>query len=126
MSNALTGFTLLLLLQLAGEALVRAVALPLPGPVVGLMLALVLLRIWPRSFAVLKAAADLLLPHLSLLFIPAGVGVVMYLKALREDGWAITAAIVLSTWIGLAVTAWVAERLMRKPGAERRRSPYTP
>jgi holin-like protein len=124
MTPVLTGFTLLLLLQLAGEALVRGLALPLPGPVVGLLLALALLRYWPRSFSALKAAADVLLPHLSLLFVPAGVGVVMYLKALREDGWAIAIALVLSTWIGLAVTAWVAERFMRhKSDAETARPP---
>jgi putative effector of murein hydrolase LrgA (UPF0299 family) len=47
----------------------------------------------------------------------------MYLKALREDGWAIAIALVLSTWIGLAVTAWVAERLMRRKSDEEAAQP---
>ena len=35
--NALRGLAILLLLQAAGEGMSRALALPLPGPVVGLV-----------------------------------------------------------------------------------------
>ncbi len=113
MNAALTGFTWLLVLQLAGEAVVRLSGVPLPGPIVGFVLALGALRLAPPLRAPLRAAADALLPHLSLLFIPAGVGVVMYLGAIREDALAIGAALVVSTLGGLAATAWVAERVAR-------------
>lgn len=113
MNAALTGFTWLLVLQLAGEAVVRLTGLPLPGPIVGFVLALAALGLAPALRAPLRAAADALLPHLSLLFIPAGVGVVMYLGAIREDALAIAAALVVSTLGGLAATAWVAERVAR-------------
>ena len=110
----LRGFTLLLLLQLAGEALSRGFTLPIAGPIVGFVLALIVLTLTPSIRIPLKSAADALLPHLSLLFVPAGVGVVLYLKELAQDGLAIAAAILVSTWIGLAVTAWVGERLSSK------------
>jgi putative effector of murein hydrolase LrgA (UPF0299 family) len=113
MNAALTGFTWLLVLQLAGEAVVRLTGLPLPEPIVGFVLALAALGLAPALRAPLRAAADALLPHLSLLFIPAGVGVVMYLGAIREDALAIAAALVVSTLGGLAATAWVAERVAR-------------
>ncbi len=113
MNAALTGFTWLLVLQLAGEAVVRLTGVPLPGPIVGFVLALGALGLAPPLRAPLRAAADALLPHLSLLFIPAGVGVVMYLSAIREDALAIAAALVVSTLGGLAATAWVAERVAR-------------
>lgn len=113
MNAALTGFTWLLVLQLAGEAVVRLTGVPLPGPIVGFVLALGALGLAPPLRAPLRAAAEALLPHLSLLFIPAGVGVVMYLAALREDALAIGAALVVSTLGGLAATAWVAERVAR-------------
>lgn len=113
MDAALTGFTWLLVLQLAGEAVVRLTGLPLPGPIVGFVLALAALGLAPALRAPLRAAADALLPHLSLLFIPAGVGVVVYLGAIREDALAIAAALVVSTLGGLAATAWVAERVAR-------------
>ncbi len=116
----LNGFTGLLLMQLAGEGVARAYALPVPGPIIGFVLLLVVLRLRPRWTASLKVAADGLLSHLSLLFIPAGVGVVLHLKAIREEGLAIAVALAVSTLVGLAVTAWVAERIgKREPAPER-------
>ncbi len=109
-AQPLTGFTLLLLLQLAGEALVRLTGLPLPGPVAGFVLALLALLAWPTVRPPMRAAADAILPHLSLQFIPAGVGVIMYLGSLGQDAWAIGLSLLVSTLAGLAVTAWVAER----------------
>jgi holin-like protein len=60
----------------------------------------------------MTTAATGLLSHLSLLFVPAGVGVVMYGRELAADWVPIAIAIVLSTVVGLAVTAWVAQRLI--------------
>ncbi len=110
----LNGFTGLLFMQLAGEGIARALELPVPGPIIGFVLLLATLRLRPRWTASLKMAADGLLSHLSLLFIPAGVGVVMHLKAIREEGLAIAVALAVSTLVGLAVTAWVAERLGKR------------
>ena len=53
------------------------------------------------------ARADLLLAHLSLLFVPVGVGVMTHLSLVSQYGGRMLLVIVLSTWIGLAVTAWV-------------------
>ena len=66
----------LLVLQLLGEALVYVFKLPLPGPVVGMALLLLVLAVRPRQLAALKPTAQNLLQHLSLLFVPAGVGVI--------------------------------------------------
>ena len=110
--DALRGFALLLLCQTAGEALVRAVGVSLPGPVVGMALLGVMLR-----FAVLRApvqaAAEVLLAHLSLLFVPIGVGVVGHLGVLGEHAWAIAVALVGSTWIGMTVAALLLRALWR-------------
>ncbi len=110
----LNGLTLLLVLQLVGEGIARGLKLPFPGPVVGLMLTLLLLKTMPRVRQILSEAANGLLGHLSLLFIPAGVGVVMYLRELAQDLIPIAIAIIVSTMVGLAVTAWVAQRLLDK------------
>ena len=101
-------------MQLAGEGIARALALPVPGPIIGFVLLLVVLRLRPRWMPSLKLATDGLLSHLSLLFIPAGVGVVMHLKAMREEGLAIAVALAVSTLVGLAVTAWVAEHIGKR------------
>ena len=103
-TQALRGIAILLLLQAAGEALARALSLPIPGPVIGLLLLLPALSVVELR-APVAAAADALLSHLSLLFVPIGVGVVTHLALVSEYGVRLVVAIVLSTWIGMAVTA---------------------
>jgi holin-like protein len=57
--------------------------------------------------------ARFLLAHLSLLFVPVGVGVISQLGLLAEHGVRLLVVIVVSTWVGMAVTALVLRRLMR-------------
>lgn len=109
----LRGLALLLLFQAAGEALAHLLSLPFPGPVIGLVLLLVGLQVaWVR--APVAAAAELLLSHLSLLFVPVGVGVITHLSLVARHGVALGVVIVLSTWVGMAVTAVVLRRLLRE------------
>ena len=116
--QGLRGLAWLLALQSAGELLARALALPFPGPVVGMVLLLIALR-WPLVREPVAQCADFLLSHLSLLFIPVGVGVMTHLHLLSTYGGRIALVIVLSTWAGLAVTAWVLFRLTPASESER-------
>lgn len=116
--QALRGFAWLLVLQSAGELLSHALRLPFPGPVVGLVLLLVALRFEAVRTPV-AACADFLLAHLSLLFVPVGVGVMTHLGLIGEYGLRMLIVIVLSTWIGLAVTALALRALMRRQPKER-------
>lgn len=111
--TGLRGFAWLLLLQSAGELLARGLSLPFPGPVVGMVLLLLALNIEAVREPV-AACADFLLSHLSLLFVPVGVGVVTHLGLVSEYGGRMAIVIVFSTWIGLAVTALVLRALMRR------------
>ena len=108
---ALQGLAWLLLCQSAGEAIARLGHLRLPGPVLGAALLMLLLQ-WPRVRSAVGTAAELLLTHLSLLFVPVGVGVMTHLGLLSAYGGPILLAITLSTWIGLAVTAFVLHALL--------------
>ena len=103
----LAAFAALLVCQLAGEAAVRAASLPLPGPVVGMMLLFVLMLARAPLPGGLNDTADGLLKHLSLLFVPAGVGVVQQLDRLGNDGLRLLAIVVMATVIALTVTALV-------------------
>jgi holin-like protein len=111
--QALRGLAILLLLQTAGEALVSALSLPFPGPVVGMILLLLSLN-FARVREPIAACAQILLQHLSLLFVPVGVGVVAHLDLLSEHGGLLAIVIALSTWIGLAVTAVVLNLLLKQ------------
>ena len=114
--QALRGMAWLLAMQSLGELLSRGLVLPFPGPVVGMMLLLAALSSRHVREPV-AACADFLLSHLSLLFVPVGVGVMTHLSLLDQYGMRILAVIVLSTWAGLAVTV-LALRLMSQRDAE--------
>lgn len=114
----LGGLTTLLLFQLAGEVTVRGLGLPLPGPVLGMVCLFGFLLLRERRTGRtppegLSRAAEGLLSHLGLLFVPAGVGVINGLAVLAASAWPIAAAIGLSTALSLIVTAFVMQSLDR-------------
>jgi holin-like protein len=109
--DVLRGLALLLLCQSAGEVAARGAHLPLPGPVLGMLLTLALLA-WPAVRPPVGAAADVLLAHLSLLFVPVGVGVVTHLAVIAEFGGRLAAVLLLSTAVGLVVTALTLRALL--------------
>jgi holin-like protein len=114
--NALRGLAGLLIFQCLGEAVSHVLKLPVPGPVVGMLLLFGAL-FHPAVRGPVAACADFLLAHLSLLFVPVGVGVVRYGGLLHSYGLRLAAAIIVSTWAGMAVTAWVL-RASRPAGEE--------
>lgn len=117
--QTLVGIAWLLGLQAAGELLARGFALPFPGPVLGMLLLLPALNATLVRNAV-AGCADFLLSHLSLLFVPVAVGVMAYLPLLAAYGARLAIVLVVSTWLGLAVTALLLRRLMKDDDAELR------
>ena len=113
----LAGLTWLLVFQCLGEALVYLTGLPVPGPVVGMLLLFVGLRARGAIPQTLNAAATGLLQHLSLLFVPAGVGVMLHFGRVADEWPAIVAAIIVSTVLAIAVTAVVMRSLVRRQPA---------
>lgn len=114
----LHSFLLLLLGQLLGQAVADLFGLPLPGPVLGFAFMFVLLLARPGLAVALAPAADGLLRHLGLLFVPAGVGIILYLDLLRAEWLPIVVSLVVSTLLGMAVTALIFDLLLKR--AERK------
>lgn len=114
----INGLMWLLGCQFAGEVVVWALDVPVPGAVVGMAILFVLLQLRRSGEgATVVRAAEGLLEHLQLLFIPAGVGVVVYLSEIRDDAVPIVGALVLSWFVGLALVAWVVlglEKVLRR------------
>lgn len=108
MTTYLPGFLALLLGQLAGEALSRLLALPLPGAVLGLVLmTLILLARRGRTPTSIVHASRALIGVLSLMFVPAGVGLVSLGKVIEGQTTALVVALLVSVVLTLAVTASV-------------------
>ena len=122
----IASLSLILLCQLIGEVFVRGLGLPMPGPVIGLLVLLLLLLARDR-FPLLargplqgdgvEGASRGLLAILSLLFVPAGVGVVQKLHLLAEHGVALLLILAASVVVTLLVTVGtflLASRLMTR------------
>jgi len=105
------GMALLLLFQFAGEGLSTLLDLPIPGNVIGMVLLLLGLLTKVVKLDWVEAAADLMISHMALFFVPAGVGVMVYFGLIAREWLPIVVATVLSTFVVMAVTGWLAEKL---------------
>ena len=109
----LGAITILLVYQLVGEVISKFFDLPLPGPVVGMALLFATLLVRGSVPEDLKSTAQGFLSHLSLLFVPAGVGVMLHLGLIADEWGAITLSLLGSTVLTIAVTALVMAGLDR-------------
>lgn len=108
--------TLLLVCQLIGETLVRLLDLALPGPVIGMVILFFGLVVRGGVPQRLQATAEGFLQHLSLLFVPAGVGVVTHLSLVADQWVPLTTALLVSAIATVAVTATLMAWLNRLTG----------
>lgn len=115
----LRSFFIILLYQLVGETIQKFFNIIIPGPVIGLLLLLITF-IFIKKFKdkkVLQIKKDviktgnIIVSHLSLLFIPIGVGVVMHISYLGENLFQVFAVIVIGTLLTVAFTAKIMELL---------------
>lgn len=114
--------TILLVCQLLGEIIVTGLDLPIPGPVLGMALLFLGLVIRRGETPGLDGFSRGLLQHLGLLFVPAGVGVVLHLQLLAEAWLPIAGALLLGTAVTILVTGWLMQRLA-KPAVSGRSEP---
>jgi holin-like protein len=107
------GLALLVLLDQLGKWLVTIAHLAIPGSVVGMLLLTVLLELKVVPVALMRPAGELLVRHLALLYVPAGVALIAYASAVRHDLLAITVAGLASLASVLVVVGLVVQRLER-------------
>ncbi|MFG1491861.1 CidA/LrgA family protein [Oceanospirillum sp. HFRX-1_2] len=110
----LFGFLVLLFCQFLGELIVRYLDWPFPGPVVGMVLLLIGLMVNGGVPQGVRDASEGLLTYLALLFVPAGVGLMVHYRLIAADGLVIATALVLSTAVTLLVTGVLLNKLAAK------------
>jgi holin-like protein len=109
----LAAITVLLVYQLIGETLVLVLKLPVPGPVIGMLLLFLTLLLRGSAPESVRETAQGLLQHLSLLFVPAGVGVLIHFPRVFKEWLPIVVSLVVSTILTIAVTALTLRFLLR-------------
>jgi holin-like protein len=110
----IAALTLLLTFQLVGEIIARGFALPIPGPVIGMALLFVALMLRGGPNEDLRQTAGQLLQHLSLLFVPAGTGIILYGERLAAEWFPLLLSLFVSTFLAIGVTALVLKSLTHK------------
>jgi len=105
---------ILLFYQLLGEIIVRATSLPFPGPVMGMLLLFVTLLLRRSLVTKIEKTAQFMLQNLTLLYVPAAVGVMVHLSLLQREGVAIVITLVGSVVVTMGVTAVTLNLLVNK------------
>ncbi len=117
---------LLLSFQLAGLLIVTLFGLPVPGPVMGMVLFLFALMTVDGLLEKTLPVVNVLLAHFALLFVPAGVGIIEHVERLEAEWLPITASILGSSILAMAVTVlvtrWVIRLMSHKETKESRRA----
>jgi holin-like protein len=114
----IAALTLLLVFQLIGEIMIRSLDLPIPGPVVGMGLLFATLFVAKGPSAELRNTSNGLLQHLSLLFVPAGTGVMLHFQRLADEWIPLMAAVMVSTLLSIGVSALLLNALSRRNRSE--------
>jgi holin-like protein len=109
----------LLVCQLAGEVIARLASLPVPGPVLGMALLFAGLVVRGRVPPEMEVVGGSLLRYLSLLFVPAGVGVIVHLRLLAANLLPVAGAVTIGTLVTIALTGWLMQKLNRNGGHHR-------
>lgn len=122
----LLGIAIILCCQLLGEVISHAFSLPFPGPVLGMVLLIIVLWLKDnvfiasrnREFYAIENTGRSILSHLSLLFVPASVGIIQKFEILSRHGLALGIAIMVSTVIALLASAYTFIFVARLVGSE--------
>lgn len=100
----LNSLTLILCCQLAGEFTVKATGITAPGPVIGMIFLLIILLLKKSVQNELETTANSLLNNLSLMFVPAGVGLMLHFQLIGKEWLPITISLIISTILTIAIT----------------------
>ena len=111
----IAALTALLIFQLIGEVLARSLDLPVPGPVIGMLLLFLALLMRGGPGHELRTTSQNLLQHLSLLFVPAGTGIMVHLHRVADEWLALLLSLLISTLATLVVTALAIKLCQRSP-----------
>lgn len=104
------GLVLLLALAFAGNWAARLAGLAVPGSVLGMLALALLLETGVMPMRLVQPASDLLVRHLALFYVPAGVAVLVHVAIVRNDLLPIVVAALASLIAVLVVVGVIIQR----------------
>lgn len=112
--SLIIGMCILLGCQFLGEVISRALSLPVPGPVLGMLILLIGLLIRGSVPTSLRTMGEGLLKYLTLLFVPAGVGLIQHFGLIRQELGILIVTLLVSTSVTILVTSQILQRVARR------------
>ncbi|MDU5334243.1 CidA/LrgA family protein [Enterococcus sp.] len=116
--------SLLLLYSIIGEGLRMFLHLPVPGSIIGILLLFISFQSKLLKPSAIEDTANFLLNHLTILFVPAGVGLMQYYGAIKYTWPILLGAVVVCSLVSLVAvgkTAEFVEKISMKGNAEKAR-----
>lgn len=112
--NKLGQFGLILGVLFLGEILVTRFNLPIPSSILGMIILFILLMVKIIKLKWVEDVGNSLLDNLSVMFIPAGVGIVRELELFKGNIIQLAIIIFVSTLIVMVVTGYTIQALEGK------------
>jgi len=113
-TKLLHGLAIILFLQWLSTAIISFLGIPFPPPLLGMLILTALLCTGVIKENYIEDICTALIDKMALLFLPAGVSMILYLDVIKAELLPISLTVILSSVIILCSTALVLEMLLRK------------
>lgn len=113
-TKLLQGLAILLALQWLSTEVIAFLGIPFPPPLLGMLILTALLCTGVIKENYIEDICTALIDKMALLFLPAGVSMILYLDVIKAELLPISLTVILSSVIILCSTALVLEMLLRK------------
>ncbi|UOD34637.1 CidA/LrgA family protein [Deferribacteraceae bacterium V6Fe1] len=91
------GLTIIFLFLFLGDSITYLTKIPIPGNVIGMILLTISLKIEIIKLNSVKPAADILVKNMAFLFVPPGVGIMIYFDLIKTEFIPIFLSYIFST-----------------------------
>ena len=115
-TSLLRGIAFLLLLQWTSTLIINAIGIPFPPALLGMLLLTALLCGGVIPAAAVEGICDILISKMGMLFLPAGVSVILYADVIRAELVPILVTIVVASIAVLGSTALFLQSMLKKGG----------
>ena len=113
-TKLLHGLAIILFLQWLSTAIISFLGIPFPPPLLGMLILTALLCTGVIKENYIEDICTALIDKMALLFLPAGVSMILYLDVIKAELLPISLTVLISSVIILCSTALVLEMLLRK------------
>jgi holin-like protein len=100
-------------IYILGEFISKSFSLPIPGNILGMIILLILLLTNIIKVEKIENISNFFLDHLSIFFIPSGVGLITSFTSIRNNFLAIILICLITTVLVIAATGRIVQAVMR-------------